>query len=78
MYVVSCRSARKMLIILMPVNYQQGTLIKIVLKTPDVVLIKSFNIPTFKGSNLWNALPRAVQQSPSYKEFKYRYRNHNM
>ena len=47
---------------------------KLVLKTPDVVLTKTFNIPSFKGSNLWNDLPRFIQQSPTYKEFKYRYR----
>ena len=29
---------------------------KVMLKTPDVVLSKSFNIPMFKGSNLWNNL----------------------
>ena len=49
---------------------------KVVLKVPDVQLTKSFNVPIFKGANLWNRLPRHVQLSPTYKEFKYRYKNH--
>ena len=48
---------------------------KIVLKVPDLQLTKSLNIPVFKGSNLWNALPREIQVSQNYKEFKYRYKN---
>ena len=48
---------------------------KIVLKVPDVLLTKSFSTPMFKGSNLWNTLPREIQMSPTYKEFKYRYKN---
>ena len=47
---------------------------KIVLKIPDVILTKSFNSSIFKGANLWNALPHNVQLSPTYKEFKYRYK----
>ena len=48
---------------------------KIVLRVLDVLLTKSFDIPLFKVSNKWNNLPRVVQESPTYKEFKYRYRN---
>ena len=48
---------------------------KIVMKVPEVVLTKSFNSCIFKGSNLWNALPHNVQISPTYKEFKYRFKN---
>ena len=48
---------------------------KIVLKVPEVLLTKSFDIPVFKGSNKWNTLPRDLQVSPSYKEFKYGYKN---
>ena len=48
---------------------------KIVLKVPDLLLTKSFNTPIYKGSNLWNALPRETQISQTYKEFKYRYKN---
>ena len=43
---------------------------KLVLKIPDVVLTK-----TFKGSTLWNGLPIEIQHCPTYKEFKFRYRN---
>ena len=39
---------------------------KIVLRDPDVLLTKSFDIPLFKGSNKWNNLPRVVQESPTY------------
>ena len=47
---------------------------KIVLKVPDVILTKTFKGSAFKGANLWNALPYNVQLSPTYKEFKYRYK----
>ena len=47
---------------------------KIVLNVPDVLLTKSFNTPIFKGSHLWNSLSTEVQISPTYKEFKYRYK----
>ena len=47
---------------------------KIVLRVPDVLLTKSFQTPIYKGAHLWNALPREVQISPTYKEFKYRYK----
>ena len=49
---------------------------KIVLKVPDVQLTKSFAMPMIKGSNLWNRLSKEIQKSPTYKEFKYRYKNH--
>ena len=48
---------------------------KLVLKIPDVTLTKSFSMPSYKGPTLWNNLPRAVQLSPTYKEFKYRFKN---
>ena len=48
---------------------------KIVLKVPEVLLTKSFNTPLFKGSNLWNTLPKEIQKCPTYKEFKYMYKN---
>ena len=47
---------------------------KIVLKVPEVLLTKSFNSSMYKGAKLWNALPQIVQSCPTYKEFKYRYR----
>ena len=47
---------------------------KVVLKIPDVALTKSFSMPCYKGPTLWNILPRNVQLSPTYKEFKYRYK----
>ena len=49
---------------------------KIVLTVPDVQLTKSFNLPIFKGSNIWNALSRDIQLSQNYKEFKYKFKNH--
>ena len=49
---------------------------KIVIKVPDVALSKTFDIPVYKGANMWNALPRDIQQSLNYKEFKYKYKSH--
>ena len=47
---------------------------KIVLKIPNVNLTKTFNSPIYSGSVLWNALPRNIQDSDSYKTFKYQYK----
>ena len=49
---------------------------KTVLKIPDVDLTKSFKSPIYLGSTLWNALPRAVQVSDTYKKFKYQYKQY--
>ena len=40
-----------------------------------VQLTKSFAMPIFKGSNLWNRLSNEIQKSPTYKEFRYMYKN---
>ena len=49
---------------------------KIVLKTPDVNLTKTFKSPMYMGSTLWNTLPREIQVSDTYKKFKYQYKQH--
>ena len=49
---------------------------KIVLKVPDVELTKTCNSPIYKGSSLWNSLPRNVQVSENYKQFKFHYKQY--
>ena len=47
-----------------------------VLKIPDVNLTKSFKCPMYMGSTIWNALPREIQDSETYKKFKYLYKQY--
>ena len=49
---------------------------KKVLKIPDVELTKSFKSPFYKASTLWNSLPRGIQDSDTYKQFKYQYKQY--
>ena len=49
---------------------------KKVLKIPDVDLTKTFKSPIYMGSTLWNALPRVIQNSDTYKKFKYQFKQH--
>ena len=41
---------------------------KKVLKVPDVNLTKIFKSPIYEGSTLWNALPRYIQDSETFKK----------
>ena len=47
-----------------------------VLQIPDVDLTKSFKSPIYMGSTVWNALPREIQESDTYKKFKYQYKQY--
>ena len=49
---------------------------KKVLKIPDVDLSKTFQSPVYLGSTLWNALPREIQNTDTYKQFKYLYKQY--
>ena len=49
---------------------------KKVLKIPDVDLTKTFKSPVYMGSTLWNALPREIQDSDTYKDFKFLYKQY--
>ena len=49
---------------------------KIVLKTPGVILTKTFQSPIYKGSQLWNSLPQEIQNCETYTKFKYQYKEY--
>ena len=47
---------------------------KTVLKTPDVILTKTFQSPIYKGSQIWKTLPQEIQNFETYTKCKYQYK----
>ena len=45
-------------------------------KTVNDFCVKHFKSPIYNGSTLWNSLRRNIQDSDTYKQFKFRFKQY--